>query len=439
MNYSKLLSFFLLWMPFLACTKTAPMDGPSTQGKGIVRTVGQPIGNLVEKEIGPAGGSIHSEDGRISIEIPAGALNTDVRLAVEPITRTLVDGVENTSLPAFRLLPHGQTFSKPVKINFHFSENEFKTIISNVTKIAYQANDGKWKGIPSSQVDMNTKKVSVNTTHFSDWTVYEGIYLEPTENVSVEINKSVTLKVMVMTPLTLSSGQSDQQEVYLDEPSEIPASVDWRIVGGSNSGTIANLPSRPAANYTAPGSIPTPNPVEVEAKIHLSTQGDLNILKNITILEPIEPGIHLRINGGAWIHFTDTDSFADNESYVASDGNYPYDVHEISLRIAGGRARGRGSWAWDDQPESENSTSFEYIVKKPGPYTSYKHLYTKNNFDIWHVSPGAVRITEYKADQYGQVWATGDFTIESSTPFIEGHSGTPPSAKIVGNFKLKVK
>ena len=117
----------------------------------------------------------------------------------------------------------------------------------------------------------------------------------------------------------------------------------------------------------------------------------------------------------------------------------PYDKHSVYLRIAGGQAKGTGSWKWDAPAGDEELTKFEYISKKPGPYTSYTHLYTNHDFDVWHTSEGQVNITQYKKDVFGDTWATGEFVIRKSTPFIEGVTGTPPSAEIIGNFKLKVK
>lgn len=428
-----------LSLSLLACKKTPEVKRQTNQGVGIVRPVGQPAGHVIQKVIGAGGGSVISGDGQLAVEIPAGALNADVAIAIEPITRTLVDGVENKTMPAYRITPHGQSFLKPVKISFRFSAGEFKKITSATAKIAYQDSNGKWIGLNKSLVDTVSKIVSVQATHFSDWTVYESVYLEPTGVLSVEVNKSVTLKVMTVTPLTLTQSELNNEELYLDEPSEIPLPVDWRIVNGSNNGTIVNVPTRPVAIYTAPGSVPNHNPVEVEAKVNLKSHGHLYLLKNILVTEPVKPGIHLRINGGAWIHFNDTESFNSNESYVGSEGDFPFDQHAIYIRIAGGNAKGTGSWAWDDLGDEENSTTFEYIVNKPAPHTVYQHRYTNNDFDIWHMSPGGIRITEYKQDEFGDTWATGDFNIEKSTPFIEGVNGTPPPVQIKGNFKLRVE
>jgi hypothetical protein len=94
--------------------------------------------------------------------------------------------------------------------------------------------------------------------------------------------------------------------------------------------------------------------------------------------------------------------------------------------------------AWQDMTGAGNETTFEYILKKPAPGKTYGHRFTNDDFDIWHMSPGYIRINEYKADDSGDQWATGQFLIETSTPFIEGSTGTPPPSRIEGNFKLRM-
>jgi hypothetical protein len=171
--------------------------------------------------------------------------------------------------------------------------------------------------------------------------------------------------------------------------------------------------------------------------VELKTHGNLLLLKNITIKEKAEPGVYLRVNGGAWVHFK-SESFVGNESYYGTNGEFPFDKHALYFLINGGKAKGVGSWAWHDESGGENNTTFEYIVKKPAPYTSYEHKYANHEHDIWHMSPGYIRITEYKKDIFGDTWATGDFVIEKSTPFIENVNGYTGISKIVGHFKLRV-
>jgi hypothetical protein len=432
MHRIKTMFIYVILFSLTACTKDPANLPDKVTGKGVERPAGQPTGDLVEKLIGSAGGTLTSDDGQIELVIPEGALNSETTIGIEPVTRTLVDRSGNIALPAYRLTPHGRQFLKPVSIRFRYSS-------ASLANIAYQDEEGKWRGIGNRQVNEADKTVTVQSTHFSDWTTYESIFMEPGESIAVEKGKTATLKVMSVTSMALAESDQGKEEFYLDEPSPIPAPVDWRIVNGPGNGTIAGVPTRATAIFNAPGTIPSNNPVEVEAKVDLKSQGYMLLFTNITITDAIKPGIHLRINGGNWIHFIDTESFVDGESYVGSEGDFPYDRHSIYIRIAGGKARGTGSWAWNDLPGTENETTFEYNVKKPAPLTSYPHRYRNNDFDVWHMSPGYIRITEFGPDQFGDVWATGEFLIERSTPFIENFNGTPPPSRVEGNFKLRME
>jgi hypothetical protein len=413
------------------------ITGPKVgEGTGVVRPVGQSLGNRVEKTIGMQGGTITSKDGKLQVDIPAGALNTTVTISIEPITRTLVDSNEAISDTAYRLTPHGQQFLKPVKLTFKLDTETFSKLTPAAAGIAYQDSEGRWKGLGKVAVNTTEKSLSVNTTHFSDWTIYESIYITPKEDLSVEVNGTVHLWVKTVTSLALLESDRQKEEWFLEEPYDLTP-VSWRIVNGPGNGTILKVPTLPAATFTAPGSVPPNNPALVEAKVEVKNMGYLLLLKNITIRDTIQPGVHLRINGGAWVHFS-TESFENKESYYATNGDYPYDKHSLYIRIDGGHAKGVGEWAWLDESGSDHNTTFEYIVRNPGPYTSYEHKYRNNDFDDWHMSPGYIRTTEYKEDLSGQIWATGEFLIERSTPFIDNHNGTPLSAKIEGNFRLRV-
>lgn len=419
----------LLIISLSACKKEQDNIGTNQPGKIVARPAGQSIGNRVEKTIGTMGGKILSGDGKLEIIIPEGALEKGTTIGIEPITRTLVDRPGNSALPAYRLTPHGQQFLKPVTIRFAYSKSSF-------ANVAFQDDEGKWRGLTTVYKDETSKTVEVKSTHFSDWTSFESIFQELEDGISVEVGKTVPLKIMTVLSSAYSQEDQDDEDYYVAEPTEFESAVEWKILNGPGNGSIDGATTSNAI-FKAPGSIPVNNPVRIEAKLKMKSGEVMSVFTNITIIEKIEPGIHLKVAGGDWIHFTD-DSFSTGMSYVGSEGDYPFEKHAIYIRIAGGHAKTVGTWAWNDI-DPETATSFEYILKKPAPYTVYPHTYTANDFDIVHMSPGNIRITEIKKDAFGDQWAIGQFLIEMSTPFIEGTTGTPPSVRIEGNFKLRME
>jgi hypothetical protein len=48
--------------------------------------IGAPDGKPVSKEIGPAGGSITSDDGRVELIFPEGALTTATVISIQPLS-----------------------------------------------------------------------------------------------------------------------------------------------------------------------------------------------------------------------------------------------------------------------------------------------------------------------------------------------------------------
>jgi hypothetical protein len=429
---------FLLCLP--ACNKEGPIVPKPGQGStGVVRPIGEPFGTPVEEMIGPQGGSLTSADGNLTVDIPSGALTSPVNVSIEMITRTLVDVPENASRTAYRLTPHGQQFSKPVKLTFRFADEEFESRTPALSGIAYQDDKGKWKGMGKVQVNEQAKTVSVETNHFSDWTTYETIFLTPKADFSVQVNSSATIRVMSVMPLGLlpTDEYMDKEEYFLEEPETINLPVDWRIVNGPGNGTITGVPTVSSAIFKAPATVPiSNNPAMVEAKLNLKRHGTMFLFRHITIVDKIKPGIHLQINGGAWIHF-DTELFTNGTS-IRDDGSYPYDRHEIALTINGGRAKGEGTWAWSNPVSNEDQTTFEYIVKNPAPYTVYEPFYyapcpRSEKF----TSPGYVRIIEYQKNATGDNWVIGEFLIERLEPFIENVNCHNNAYRIQGYFKLK--
>ena len=84
--------------------------------------VGTPIGNKVSKEIGRAGGSIVSPDGRLTLSVPQNALTEPVAFSIQPITNKAGQGLG----PAYRLEPNGKTFATPLEISFHYGEHDLE-------------------------------------------------------------------------------------------------------------------------------------------------------------------------------------------------------------------------------------------------------------------------------------------------------------------------
>ncbi|WP_266364778.1 hypothetical protein [Tellurirhabdus rosea] len=141
----------------------SPASG--TTASGAVTPVGTPVGTLLTAVIGPAGSSIESEDKRIRVDIPAGALTSNQTISVQPLDQNHCPGGTGQ---AFRLLPHGLTFDQPATISFRYGNEDLTNFAAEALAIVYQTDKDIWEAPVGQELDKNRKTISVKTTHFSD-------------------------------------------------------------------------------------------------------------------------------------------------------------------------------------------------------------------------------------------------------------------------------
>src|SRR5690606_6568772 len=69
------------------------------------------------ERIGAKGGVVVSDDGRMSLEIPAGALDEAVDITIE-----VVDGPEGSASALYVIEPMGLTFDRPAVLTFDYDD-----------------------------------------------------------------------------------------------------------------------------------------------------------------------------------------------------------------------------------------------------------------------------------------------------------------------------
>jgi hypothetical protein len=269
---------FLIALSFTSCKKnkdeiiTPPIDESTTT------PIGTPIGAAVHKTIDSKGGQLNSADGTIQLSIPAGALDAAKDISIQTITNELPGGIAS----AFRILPHGEQFKKPVTLIFKYKQEDLKGTLPEFLDIAYQDAEGNWQALTNSTVDKLNRKITVTTTHFSDWGYFKSLNLNP-EEASVELGGSVDLKVTTRFP-------------YVD-PDDVPAGTpaikilknprDLRpdeIKKWSYSGDGILISRGAEAFYTAPDAEPDANPEAVVANVNMHRKGQFMLVSNITVL-----------------------------------------------------------------------------------------------------------------------------------------------------------
>lgn len=136
--------------------------------------VGTPTGPIVSAVIGSGGGSVASDDGILAVDIPVGALASNVTITLQPVSNTAPGGFSSS----YRLGPEGQTFAKPVTLKFTFPSDVIDGADTTSVTIASQQPDGTWLPVSTTR-DATTRTLTASTTHFSIWTAISNLWIDP--------------------------------------------------------------------------------------------------------------------------------------------------------------------------------------------------------------------------------------------------------------------
>jgi hypothetical protein len=170
-----ILSFLLpaLFVCIAGCKKTPKTSEPAPLfGDPVVTAKGQAVGTAVTKQIDAAGGALTSQDGKLTITVPAGTVSSSTTFSIQPITNTLTQGK-----PAYRLLPEGITLAKPVQLSFSYNNADITNTNEDLLILYFQTEQGSWQSLPTS-LEKNRKLLTASTTHFSDWVAGGALQME---------------------------------------------------------------------------------------------------------------------------------------------------------------------------------------------------------------------------------------------------------------------
>lgn len=269
------------------------VDGP-TAGQLLPSEEGSPEGPATSQMIGPSGGELVSDDGRVSVTVPPGALDAPVMLSLVPISST-APGALGQSVRLSK--PANVTFKLPVTLSFLVRPSEANGLDPSSVGLGVRNADGFWEKRPA-QLDASKRRIVGTTTHFSDWSALAGRQLKPGV-ASVRTGRQVELQVQWCEALTSNSspcvpGSTAVCLVARCRASSLSGSLfsDWSVNGqpggSSATGTVAGRGA--AATYVAPSTVPSPATVAVSVKLGPVAAGEPTSLmvSNITVVD--DPG-----------------------------------------------------------------------------------------------------------------------------------------------------
>lgn len=240
-----------------SCKKTGDNGGdmgtdepyiPMTYSAGI------PDGMLVQKSIGPAGGTIASADGKISLSIPAGAVAAPTNFSIQSISNTMPLG----GGPSFRLLPDNVAFSKPATLTFTYDEAMLDGREEEALDIAYQDVEGTWKALNKTLQDTARHTLTVQTTGLHDYSITGYFLLRPLQTTLMEGESTRILVERVSVPTDEENGD----ETPLGHPNQYTTEAGfekWEITGPGNIDDFLKV----VVDYTVPASITETSVTEI--------------------------------------------------------------------------------------------------------------------------------------------------------------------------------
>jgi len=268
---------FLLGYTLIACKKS-DSNSPNKPSEPLKTEKGVPTGPPVQKMIGAEGGELTSADGNIKIIVAPGTVASPVAFSIEPITNTLYP--ERATEAAYRLKPEGTTFSKPVSVQFKYNVATLSAGQEDQLAMGWQTPEGTWKIEPTA-LDKTNRTLTVETTHFSDWTKF-AVFELYTRQAVLRTSEETTIAL-------LGKGSTSAADDEFLAPLDLAEAVNgayrissgkWKIIkGGGTLKTLkttsgsAKIPS--SVTYTAPDNI-TGNEEEVEIVVELEGQFNIN-------------------------------------------------------------------------------------------------------------------------------------------------------------------
>lgn len=441
-----------------SCKKDKGNDGPD---EPIITAQGSPTGAMITGEIGPSGGQLQSDDGLLTVTIPAGALSGNITIGIQPITNLAPLGIGT----GYRLTPEGTTFSVPVTVSFKYHPDSLTNTAADFLWIASQNGDGSWNGYRESQVDTTAKTVSVQTTHFSDWVtgVFVRMALDPASG-PLKVKESTTISIIgwggyreepfkPTTLTTLQEASAHKLHAFTIE--------GWTLNGasapvGNLNGTLKTIAGDSRSiRYTAPNKVPSANPVEIAVLFSLKLANGQTAHYRLTSRIKIIDKYYARFTAGGVetvfegdeINLWDGQAAANGNVAMASSTSSGFSIilkhttGDKMLAIAGGNVHvGANAFSEDldmgvvvtySKPSNSTnsfstySSQMKQFVRIPRPGGGY-------DCDEQTPSSGSVNFTEYTPENgsvvsgtfSGTIWNIGADCANTSIP-VSGEFALP--------------
>lgn len=298
MQSSRLFFGLLLGGWLLTACQPTPTDiqpGPDTNppATGIPTEVGKPLGSPIQKTIGPAGGSISTPDGALTLIIPAGALKEDTPITVQPVENKAPGG---TGL-GYELSPKNLELAKPAELVWNYPDKDVQGSAPEALGMAVQQPDRTWLGRRDLTLNKAGRRVSARVSKLQPAAFYEQFFMRPDE-ASIAPGETQQLSVFFMP-----GRRDNEMHDVLAEPILLkgPVLKNWRVNGQDLNnrvdpqlGGLSAVDGEASATYLAPNRIPKQNQIAVSVEVApKGTTTKLILVSNLTV----EGANNFKLNG----------------------------------------------------------------------------------------------------------------------------------------------
>ena len=281
----KIASILLLSVTLFSCKKTEPAEPDVPPGKAVKKPLGTPVGNEVTAVIGAAGGSLQSADGNMRLTIPAGAVSSETNFSIQQVTNTL-----GTAGLSYRLKPEGVSFGQPVKLEYYYGSIDLGSLNPKMLFLACQDKDGYYYSARNTKGSVATNTLTVETTHFSDWTFYAkyNLYVDKDRltNGKVHLKESESFSLVLdKWPAIQGNNELDLLQEIAKDP--VIQAAQWDYI--EKKGTLTVTQNHGSAVYKAPAQIPAQKEIVVTAMLtgNLGKDNEGNPVQMMQFSQPV--------------------------------------------------------------------------------------------------------------------------------------------------------
>jgi hypothetical protein len=216
---------------------------------GCEKKESAPLIKSTETKIGITGGNTATPSGNLTVAIPPGAFSQDVTIKIETITEVAPQGIGAT----LKLSPEGTKFLKPVTLTFKYDEAELtqKKTYPELLRVATREENGKWETLKKVKLDKVNKTISVEATHFSDWSLviisgnlsYYFNNVQYNEEVIVLNEAKTFLQCITITPdgyATITPGAPYNQTIIRSQNESPLIALNFEIKNDLSTGVSFN-------------------------------------------------------------------------------------------------------------------------------------------------------------------------------------------------------